>query len=157
MSPKRDRSNLDRFKAINEAYGHHVGDKVLCEVAQRLEATIIEETISIARLGGDEFAVLFPTDNDPDLGTRIGQRIVTGLSRPILIDPLLTESCLLDAGDFNVEILTAIRALGIQVAIDDLGTGYASINHLQGFFFSQSMPSDQTLAFTQAYSALKPD
>lgn len=80
--------DLDRFKAINDVHGHHVGDRVLCEVARRLSETITAETISIARLGGDEFAVLFPADNDPNAGTQIGQRIVEVLNQPILIDTL---------------------------------------------------------------------
>ncbi len=80
--------DLDRFKAINDVYGHHAGDKVLCEVARRLESTITEEAISIARLGGDEFALLLPTDKNTDLGDKIGQRIVSALNQPILIDTI---------------------------------------------------------------------
>lgn len=49
--------DLDRFKEINDTYGHHVGDAVLTEVARRLSRSV-RESDSIARLGGDEFAVL---------------------------------------------------------------------------------------------------
>ena len=49
--------DLDRFKEINDALGHELGDSVLIEVAQRLQATLPEEAL-VARLGGDEYALL---------------------------------------------------------------------------------------------------
>ena len=49
--------DLDSFKFVNDSYGHPVGDKVLCDVAAILAATV-RETDVVARIGGDEFAVL---------------------------------------------------------------------------------------------------
>lgn len=49
--------DMDRFKDINDRHGHHVGDAVLMEVAQRLK-DCIRESDSVARLGGDEFVIL---------------------------------------------------------------------------------------------------
>jgi len=52
--------DLDRFKDINDTLGHHVGDRLLIELAHRLEAAASERSLVVARLGGDEFAVLLP-------------------------------------------------------------------------------------------------
>lgn len=51
--------DLDRFKLLNDSYGHHMGDKLLIEVAQRLKAIDICEHV-ISRFGGDEFVILLP-------------------------------------------------------------------------------------------------
>lgn len=49
----------------------------------------------------------------------------------------ITENCLMDAGDQNVNILQGLRDLGVTVAIDDFGTGYSSISYLQNFVFDK--------------------
>lgn len=83
--------DLDRFKCINDAHGHHVGDQVLREVARRLEAAMPEGVICLARLGGDEFAGAFPADDNPDIGIEVGEKIVELLTKPFLVDGLRVQ------------------------------------------------------------------
>ncbi|MEO0636827.1 MAG: GGDEF domain-containing protein [Pseudomonadota bacterium] len=54
--------DLDRFKRVNDTYGHSAGDEVLVEVSQRIRA-LLRENDSIFRLGGEEFCVVLPTFN----------------------------------------------------------------------------------------------
>jgi diguanylate cyclase (GGDEF)-like protein len=75
--------DLDRFKLINDAYGHVVGDRLLVEVARRL-SDLPDRHIVIARLGGDEFGLLV-TDEIDQVRAK-GQHICDLLSRPFEID-----------------------------------------------------------------------
>lgn len=62
--------DLDKFKAVNDTYGHMAGDALLVTVARILQSRT-RETDSIARLGGDEFAVIMPGANDDEAAARI--------------------------------------------------------------------------------------
>jgi diguanylate cyclase (GGDEF)-like protein len=71
--------DLDRFKAVNDTFGHGVGDGLLVEVAQRLRR-IIGPTSFAARIGGDELAVLVDGDDAEALG--LANAIVGDIARP---------------------------------------------------------------------------
>ncbi len=73
--------DLDRFKPINDAYGHAIGDAVLRTVARRI-AREIRPTDIAARIGGDEFAVLVADIDGEPIG-RLGERMVDTLAQPI--------------------------------------------------------------------------
>jgi diguanylate cyclase (GGDEF)-like protein len=70
--------DLDRFKEVNDSYGHDAGDQLIREVARRLK-TICRDTDTICRLGGDEFAIIQP-DTTPNGAAALAQRVVDGLS-----------------------------------------------------------------------------
>lgn len=65
--------DLDRFKEVNDLYGHAAGDAVLREFARRLVATV-RDTDIVGRYGGEEFAVLLPSTN-VDAGVAVAERI----------------------------------------------------------------------------------
>ncbi|HRH27558.1 MAG TPA: sensor domain-containing diguanylate cyclase [Aquabacterium sp.] len=71
--------DLDGFKAVNDTFGHDVGDLLLKQTARRLMACV-RTTDVVCRLGGDEFMVILEGAGMPDEVNRIGQRILTCLS-----------------------------------------------------------------------------
>lgn len=73
--------DLDRFKVINDSSGHRVGDRVLVEVASRLD-TAIRPGDTIARLGGDEFVILCENLEDEREALRVAERLQLQLLRP---------------------------------------------------------------------------
>ena len=77
--------DLDQFKAVNDTFGHPVGDKLLKIVADRLRG-LVRETDTIARMGGDEFVIVQPFIADPADATALAQRIITLMSEPYSID-----------------------------------------------------------------------
>ncbi len=77
-------SDLDRFKAVNDVFGHISGDKLLHEVASRLE--IACQGAFIGRLGGDEFAIITPTGPQPATAETLAKRLSGALDTDIDID-----------------------------------------------------------------------
>lgn len=76
--------DLDGFKAINDAYGHHVGDEVLIEIARRL-GECVREGDTIARLGGDEFVVLLTNLEDGADCERTLRRLMAVTASPVAV------------------------------------------------------------------------
>ena len=77
--------DLDRFKPVNDTYGHAVGDALLRQVAMRLRSCV-RETDVVARLGGDEFAIVQRGGVQPASSSHLGTRIVEVLSCPFDIE-----------------------------------------------------------------------
>lgn len=77
-------ADLDRFKMINDSFGHTAGDQLLIEASKRMRANIRAED-ALARLGGDEFVVLVDQLTGKDQATAIAQRLLEALESPFLL------------------------------------------------------------------------
>jgi diguanylate cyclase (GGDEF)-like protein/PAS domain S-box-containing protein len=86
--------DLDRFKVVNDSLGHEAGDRLLVDVAGRLQACIRAADILarnagqsvIARFGGDEFAILLRDVTQPSDASRVGERIIKQLEAPFYLE-----------------------------------------------------------------------
>jgi diguanylate cyclase (GGDEF)-like protein/PAS domain S-box-containing protein len=76
--------DLDGFKAINDAHGHHIGDEVLRAFAARLQSTV-RSSDTVARFGGDEFVILLPAISHRLVAARLGRTITRLASQPFAI------------------------------------------------------------------------
>ena len=79
--------DLDRFKDVNDTLGHAIGDRLLCEIAERL-GRAIPENATVARLGGDEFALVIPDVTDAAAAVELVNELHSMLTPPIEIDGL---------------------------------------------------------------------
>ncbi|HEX4284530.1 MAG TPA: EAL domain-containing protein [Terracidiphilus sp.] len=75
--------DLDGFKQVNDAYGHHAGDLLLMQVADRIRGNVRARD-TLARIGGDEFALLANTSEPADAATLAG-KLVEEISKPFMI------------------------------------------------------------------------
>lgn len=77
--------DLDRFKPVNDVHGHEVGDRVLQEVARRLEACVREDEM-LARVGGDEFVIVLPRlDGAAGRPAQLAAAVIDAVSRPVRV------------------------------------------------------------------------
>ena len=82
--------DLDRFKEVNDTFGHHFGDMLLKQIAVRLRAQL-HANDTLARLGGDEFGVVLTRASDTGDVAAVARRILDSLQQPFAIDRHLLE------------------------------------------------------------------
>jgi diguanylate cyclase (GGDEF)-like protein/PAS domain S-box-containing protein len=95
--------DLDHFKAINDSHGHHVGDQLLRELAERTRRCV-REIDTVSRLGGDEFVVVLPELREAQDAAAVARKILG----------LLGQACRID----NLEI-TITQTVGISIYPQD--------------------------------------
>lgn len=98
--------DLDNFKDVNDSLGHDQGDRLLQEVARRLQGQVREVDV-VARLGGDEFCVLLTDVEEVSRAGEIAQRCLDALNAPIQL---------------NGATVRARASIGIAIYPDDAGT-----------------------------------
>lgn len=77
--------DLDKFKAINDSFGHHTGDQLLREIGERTRRCV-REIDTVSRLGGDEFVVVLPDLHDAQDVAAVARKILAALGQPYQID-----------------------------------------------------------------------
>jgi len=82
--------DLDRFKEVNDTFGHHFGDGLLRQVAFRLQNQLHSDD-TVARLGGDEFAVVLTSAVDANAVAAVARRILNTLQQPFVVEGQVLE------------------------------------------------------------------
>lgn len=93
--------DLDRFKAVNDALGHHIGDQLLMEVSARLRSVLRESDVitrleghvisqlenkMVARLGGDEFAAVLPSVKSAADAAMVARKLLLAMEEPFILE-----------------------------------------------------------------------
>jgi diguanylate cyclase (GGDEF)-like protein/PAS domain S-box-containing protein len=125
--------DLDRFKEVNDLFGHAAGDAVLQAAASRVSAVLGERHI-MARLGGDEFAILMPAIANPDAAGRLAETVLETLRM---------------TGDVP-EINGISSSIGIAVCPDDAADRQALLSHADTALYRAKTEGRNTYRFFEA-------
>ncbi|MFI9532067.1 diguanylate cyclase domain-containing protein [Nocardia fusca] len=110
--------DLDRFKHINDRYGHGTGDRVLTAVADRLHTSVQDMDCLVARIGGDEFVALVPPPVDAWKMGRVADSLLGALA-----DPVTTNSHRVQVSASIGAVLTTVQSGQAETLIDAADTG----------------------------------
>ena len=74
--------DLDKFKQVNDNFGHDAGDALLCGIAERLQKSLRKSDV-VARLGGDEFAVIMNNIKDSETVAKVTEKLIREIKKPV--------------------------------------------------------------------------
>jgi diguanylate cyclase (GGDEF)-like protein/PAS domain S-box-containing protein len=124
--------DLDKFKEVNDLFGHTTGDKVLQMVASRVTAVLGERQM-MARLGGDEFAILMPDVANPAAASRLAETV---------LEALRASS---DAADTHIA-----TSIGIALCPDDAKDRHSLLTHADTALYRAKSEGRNTYRFFEA-------
>ena len=125
--------DLDRFKEVNDLFGHAAGDHVLQTVAKRTSA-LLQDTYMMARLGGDEFAILMPEIGHASAAGRLAETILTSLQEADETSDIERISC----------------SIGIAVYPDDAVLRETLLSHADTALYRAKTDGRATYRFFEA-------
>lgn len=110
--------DLDRFKQVNDSLGHHIGDLVLKQVAQRL-AACVRGVDTVARLGGDEFTITLAELKHKEDAAIVADKVISEIDQPFEIEgKIIHIGCSIgittfpdDGKDLNAMLRNADKAM----------------------------------------------
>ena len=82
--------DIDRFKEVNDSFGHETGDRLLVAVGERIEGAL-RESDTVARFGGDEFALLIPTADTDEKAMMVARKVRTAFEAPFELQGVMVN------------------------------------------------------------------
>jgi diguanylate cyclase (GGDEF)-like protein len=133
--------DIDRFRNVNDALGHTVGDRLLVEVAHRLTGVVPPHDL-VVRLGGDEFAVLATRVDGPASARRIAGHLAEALNRPFALDGLPVD---------------VSASIGIAQQAERGGDGTALLRQAEAAMYDAKQRGDQVAIYGPDAAHHSPD
>jgi diguanylate cyclase (GGDEF)-like protein len=133
--------DIDRFRNVNDALGHTVGDRLLVEVAHRL-ADVVPPHDLVVRLGGDEFAVLATRVDGPATARRIAGHLAEALNRPFAFDGLPVD---------------VSASIGIALQSECGGDGASLLRQAEAAMYDAKQRGDQVAVYGPDAAHHSPD
>jgi diguanylate cyclase (GGDEF)-like protein/PAS domain S-box-containing protein len=123
--------DLDRFKVINDTLGHAVGDRMLVELAKRMER-LFDDNVLFARMGGDEFVITFILKNGKKEILEMAERILSVIREPVQVN------------DYN---LNTTASIGIAIFPDDGKEKHEIIKYADSAMYAAKEKGKDTYQF----------